>query len=292
MNYTGVPCPVCNNAFISTDDVVVCPECGTPHHRHCWHEVGHCINQDKHADNFVYTLPVSSHTTTCANCGAEINASASFCENCGAPVVAGTNVVLQQQPPIQNTTVQMPGNSVFFFGTNEASPQSQVIDDIPIADWATYIGPNAGYYIFHFQRMDASGRKTGATISAMLFAPLYFFYRKMWKIGLISGIVNIIFQIPTLVLQFSQLGLIPQPSNVLFWQSISGPLSIVLLIIDLCWGLFAINLYRKNAGAQIKKMKLESATQEEYQEKLRKTSGPNRVVFVIGFFLSLLYIFS
>ena len=41
-------CPVCGNDFNEDDDVVFCPECGTPHHRACWMENGKCINENLH----------------------------------------------------------------------------------------------------------------------------------------------------------------------------------------------------------------------------------------------------
>lgn len=41
-------CPVCNNDFTEDDDVVFCPECGTPHHRTCWNENGKCFNENLH----------------------------------------------------------------------------------------------------------------------------------------------------------------------------------------------------------------------------------------------------
>lgn len=41
-------CPVCSNDFNEDDDVVFCPECGTPHHRSCWAEKGKCINENLH----------------------------------------------------------------------------------------------------------------------------------------------------------------------------------------------------------------------------------------------------
>ncbi|MEE0240886.1 MAG: RING finger protein, partial [Ruminococcus sp.] len=43
-DYTGQSCFVCQKPFEPEDDVVVCPECGTPYHRACWQHYGHCIN--------------------------------------------------------------------------------------------------------------------------------------------------------------------------------------------------------------------------------------------------------
>lgn len=48
MDFKNYFCPVCNNKFTDDDDVVVCPECGTPHHRDCYFSNGGCFNADKH----------------------------------------------------------------------------------------------------------------------------------------------------------------------------------------------------------------------------------------------------
>ena len=42
MNYKGVSCPVCGQEFKEGDDIVVCPECGAPHHRSCYKQLGNC----------------------------------------------------------------------------------------------------------------------------------------------------------------------------------------------------------------------------------------------------------
>ena len=35
IDYTGLECPICGEKFTAQDDIVVCPECGAPHHRDC-----------------------------------------------------------------------------------------------------------------------------------------------------------------------------------------------------------------------------------------------------------------
>jgi len=50
--FTGEKCLFCTERFGDTDDVVVCPECGTPHHRSCYAENGFCANAERHAEGF------------------------------------------------------------------------------------------------------------------------------------------------------------------------------------------------------------------------------------------------
>ena len=49
VEYQGAPCQYCEKPFEENDDIVVCPECGTPYHRACYKEAGHCTNLALHA---------------------------------------------------------------------------------------------------------------------------------------------------------------------------------------------------------------------------------------------------
>ena len=46
--YTGAKCKVCQEPFKDGDDIVVCPDCGTPYHRECYKKAGKCINDELH----------------------------------------------------------------------------------------------------------------------------------------------------------------------------------------------------------------------------------------------------
>ena len=54
MDYIGKKCPVCQKYFHADDDVVVCPDCGTPHHRECYESLGHCSNENLHEQGYDY----------------------------------------------------------------------------------------------------------------------------------------------------------------------------------------------------------------------------------------------
>jgi hypothetical protein len=47
--FTGQECPACCEKFAEGDDVVVCPDCGAPHHRLCYAENGECIHAAQHS---------------------------------------------------------------------------------------------------------------------------------------------------------------------------------------------------------------------------------------------------
>ena len=54
IDYLGLKCGVCGKDFKEDDDVVVCPDCGTPSHRVCYKENNGCPNADKHGGDFVF----------------------------------------------------------------------------------------------------------------------------------------------------------------------------------------------------------------------------------------------
>ena len=72
--YSGFHCPVCGSVFTDQDDIVVCPDCGTPHHRECWTRLGHCAYQDRHKENLEWhedrlIQPGTAQQTACPACG-------------------------------------------------------------------------------------------------------------------------------------------------------------------------------------------------------------------------------
>ena len=92
MTYENNHCPVCGQIFSAEDDVVFCPDCGTPHHRECWKQNGACAFADKHAQGYVWQSTVQPEEPeqarqpegmTCPRCGAECASNALVCPECG-----------------------------------------------------------------------------------------------------------------------------------------------------------------------------------------------------------------
>ena len=77
---------------------MVCPECGAPHHRSCYHQNKGCAFSDRHSAGFHYQAeeepPHSDEQGSggtalpCRVCGAPVPQNSLFCPRCGTPANA------------------------------------------------------------------------------------------------------------------------------------------------------------------------------------------------------------
>jgi len=97
--YIGHPCVVCEEVFKEGDDIVVCPDCGTPHHRACYEKLGHCGNTALHGTGKEWAPPSQwseknekvydgESVMRCSRCGTVCRPGTLFCPVCGSPVGA------------------------------------------------------------------------------------------------------------------------------------------------------------------------------------------------------------
>ena len=116
MRYTGENCPYCGTEFTEQDDVVVCPDCGTPHHRVCWFAHGECAATEKHAEGYVWKKsaepqpeaeePKTEKNTharsesnldiVCPDCGATCPNGTLRCPECGAMLIPFANPLVSR----------------------------------------------------------------------------------------------------------------------------------------------------------------------------------------------------
>lgn len=289
-------CALCSQHFTPQDDIVICPECGAPYHRECYQKSGHCIFEEKHKDGFEYVDPNDktepnplftggqqeggkpNQTIACPRCQTVNDARNIFCEQCGAPLHAA-----QQHMPNQQTGQQMPP----FFGgmMYNAMPGFDVngeLDGISLQDWSTYIGQSAPAYLPRMMVQEHKGSKTSFTLSAFFLGPFYFAYRKMWGWAAVALILWILAAIPGILQIMAYAG------NPLIASLSAGTIdSLVLaanyvtLAVRILSGVFALYLYRKSAGKQIKALKEKAESEAQYRAALTTKGGPSIIGVVI-----------
>lgn len=220
MEFTEYKCPVCGEQFKKGDDIVVCPECGTPHHRECYEKEGHCHFADRHGDDFSFEKEQAEEadkqaeqndengTVICKRCRTENPKELFYCSNCGAPLYGnneeaqnfGQNQNNGQPNPNFNQNQGMPPFGVPF---GQANPQmaaafdpmagmksdEPLVDDITAGEAAKFIGKNTPYYLRVFSFIKKF-KKSRFNFTAFILSGIYFLYRKMYALGILFSVLT------------------------------------------------------------------------------------------------------
>ncbi len=245
MKYTNSVCDGCGLPLRDDDDVVVCPECGTPQHRECYKKENRCVNEHRHSEDFEWkpdTVPAdapsqsnvssSSEMLPCPSCGHMNPRDAKRCESCSMKlIVFGMNLAeaSEQQRPDSDRSSDLPDyeppytlgqGDGFDNSEKEALPgpateqesfppmsqmpfgqpeQSFPGPDMQGADARRrlifrFLGANTGKFINAFGKIEA---RSGITFNwaAFFFGPYWFFYRKLYKPGIVFATLSIVLSV-------------------------------------------------------------------------------------------------
>jgi ribosomal protein L40E len=230
-DYTGSECPVCKILFKDDDDIVVCPECGTPYHRECYKKTGKCINTELHKNGETWKPNIKENiifitTSICPRCGAKNNPLNFFCEKCGMPIAKAKPFDAYYNPenidfskdPYQNHTNYDPS----FFDRNEYSKfninpylinfsdplcgynPNEDYEGIKLSEIGDYVENNTHYYLPIFKRIKETGKALTWNFTAMLFPELYFSNRKMPLLALAIFVVKFILSLPNYIVLMNE----------------------------------------------------------------------------------------
>ncbi len=281
--FKGQKCPYCGQVFSENDDIVVCPECGTPHHRGCYFEHKMCANAHKHG-SFEWT-PEMPHTNAgngapviCPRCGKQNPPLSLFCNACGmelGDVRAGESADAgAQQRPLEpyggqaGTGGAQPDGRGYadpFGGYGDpfggARPVREVIDDntefdgIKARDWAGYIGPaSTPYYLANFKVQDVYKRKTAFTWSAAIVPYAYFAYRRVWWAAIVTAVLSLVLSVPSSLIMMVEMGVSPFAFTISQYNTlgtINVVCSLLYLALRLVCGIYAVYIFRRDAAKRL-----------------------------------------
>ena len=207
MDFLNYKCPVCEQQFKSGDDIVVCPECGTPHHRECYENTGHCFYEDKHSEDFSFdentehkTDENPDGTVTCPKCNHINDDTTFYCEKCGYPLneqdrknQQANNVNTENNPFGQNNNMPpfgFGGPTIQFDPLAGLKSDDEIADNVKVGEMAKFVGKTTQYYLLVFNRIKKLG-SSKFNFSAFIFSGFYFLYRKMTVIGILASLIFI-----------------------------------------------------------------------------------------------------
>ena len=182
--FENTSCPVCKRKFEEGDDIVYCPECGTPHHRECYNAVGHCVNRGLHASGYSFYDDMKANSENQSNIQNEHNSF--YTPHVSVQEERKDNSESAANPLSFPNPMQM--DSVY-------EKDEQKISGESVADFAATIRTNIPRFINLFKEFEYKGRKTSWNWSAFFFGSLYMFFRKMYKQGIafLSAFVAVVY---------------------------------------------------------------------------------------------------
>ncbi len=163
MDYKNEICQGCNQPIKENEDIVVCPVCGTPQHRDCWSENNDCVNASLHSENFIWQKTQPYEPKPEPQVEQEPAKKVTF---------VGTAPVLDQLS-------QEAQNLESLFLRDQVLHKDETIDGVSVVDAGYYLQSGAHRYIRRFRK----NKKLTWNWGAFLFAPAWFFYRKLYKFG-------------------------------------------------------------------------------------------------------------
>ena len=302
-DYTHEKCPVCDKDFFPEDDIVVCPECGTPYHRNCYNTTNECVNKHLHESGYSWEGSANNeqdNISACKICGANNPEGSLFCNRCGAFLSDDNDMPNNQfgnQPTIE----------MFFDPMGGVSPDEELSDGVKAKDVSKYVGANSPYYLSTFKRIK-TGRFGRFNFCAFWFTGGWFLYRKQYKIGAIISLLVFALIMSSLFISIN----FGEQINQIYQGAISAVgtnsysmyfttqqraamdeyvksltsqqmlliitpflLQIANWAIMIFCGIMGNKMYMKHVVKKIKKLKQESDLQAVYEEKLSQHGGVN-----------------
>jgi hypothetical protein len=289
MDYIGEICPVCSKSFTADDDIVVCPECGTPHHRECYKIENRCVNIDLHGTGEKWKRSVHQEKMykVCPICRFPNRATDEKCQRCGSDLAEATSDPFekaggsgeQHHDPFSSYTQEELFDPLKYLGYD---PEEDM-GGASLKDVSDFIGPSTIYYVPKFKQMKESGARPSFNLFSLIFPSLFFANRKMWGWAILAAILGIIFNLPANLLLYIE----EYPSDIAVFISdnkhLIQTMNDVFMIADmgvraLCC-LFANWLYFRFAMRSVKKLKHNGAG----STRIKSVGGvkPMNMVFII-----------
>lgn len=234
MDFIGEKCVCCGKEFEKEDDIVVCPECGSPHHRECYKKENRCANLALHSTGEKWKRSdiktKKAERIVCPHCGFPNNPpELDECAICGTS--------LRGEAKHENTTSEQEDINI---KNNTGFNPNEDMGGATLKEISLFVGTNTFYYIPVFKRMKDLGSKISFNFSCFLFPSFYFANRKMWLWAIISALISVVFNLPVYVLAMANQGVFTDNiMNVIYENQ-----NIIEELASMCsWGSWLVRVF-------------------------------------------------
>ncbi len=190
--YEGLECPVCHAKFFEDDDIVICPDCGAPHHKKCWEQIGKCAYSESHGTKDQWQMPK-------------------------------VELPLEEEPKEQNDNKNDSDNGGFMphiemLSDDDKEATEKFVDELlkaggidkeseacgeKSADVALFVGSNATRYIHAFKDMEYHKTKINWNWMAFFIPGYWLLGRKCYKGGSLVSVFTLFVSLMTTIINGS-----------------------------------------------------------------------------------------
>lgn len=278
IDFEGKNCIACGEILQDNDDIVVCPECGTPYHRACYQNEGRCINNTLHNSG-------QSWQKAMEQAAQQRRSEEKRLEEA------------EQQAERERGDAPHMFNETLYDGVriNPDAPYvgldpTEDFGGVTLGELSDFVHTNRLYYIPLFRLMKRTGKKMSFNLTSLLFPEFYFANRKMWAMTLLSLAVGLISKIPKwisiLIQMFDvQLSGIDVQSVQFRRLFLAADYTGMIFMIICC--LFANYWYYRFSMRKISRMKKKLTDEENLSETLAEAGGTRWTNIVLAIVIEL-----
>lgn len=268
-------CPICRAPFTGDADVVVCPICGTPHHRACYLAKGHCGVEEYHAQGFSWNGYLPDETPPPEPRETDPH---------HAEYPSGTP---EAEPvPEHDFSHEMQSVEEYYNSlVKSMNDETRGADGVSMRELTAYAATSTMHYgrAFSAFRKRANGKRIyiSMNLCSGLFSPIFQFYRKMDLLGLLLILLTMVTSLPSLLMYA---GVISATAVPAWFNGVYMLCSFVNFAVTVALCLFGDYLYYRHAVKSILKIRRRFGDNlgEEYYEALSESGKPSWLRAVIG----------
>lgn len=184
-------CPVCRTRFNDKADIVVCPECGTPHHRACYCKKNECALNSLHASGWQWNgrLPDEEPASTEIDSGSlDVERTESDAHHAEYP--SGTPYANEERM-FDELGDENPFKELF----SSLNDKEIGEDGVSMHELVAYSATSVYHYGKSFKifrdRRDGKKHRISFNFCSGLLAPVFQFYRKMNIFGILVTLIQL-----------------------------------------------------------------------------------------------------
>ena len=169
-------CAVCGMKLFEDEEIVVCPECGTPYHKECWYRAGLCVHSAEHGA-FEWK--------------GESQKLKEHFEN----IETAQNEKKENDPQFEIIHAESYDEYREIMNKRLLEQEKDMgeVDGVTPEEMLKFVGKNGYYYLPVFREFIKHGKIMKMNFAAFLLFPLHCFYRKMNLFGVIGTAIFFLF---------------------------------------------------------------------------------------------------